>query len=103
MEGFGINYVIFSKRLKEAGNRLFSLSQEISGLAEYVRNLDIFWNGDANNAYRIKVFGDIARMGECIEEVIELVTLCDEAVKAYQETEKVIAQMIGGFRIEKQK
>lgn len=103
MEGFSINYVIFQKRLHEVAAHLNSLGKEINSLTEYVENLDIFWDGDANNAYKIRVYSDIDKMNACIENTYELMKMCDEAVANYQETEKVVMQMIGGFRIEKQK
>lgn len=102
MDGFSINYMIISKRLKEVGEHINLLTKELSKLAVYVENLDIFWDGDANNAYKIRVFRDINRLSESMAEVVELMELCDSALKSYQDTEKVISQMIGGFKIEKQ-
>lgn len=102
MEGFSINYVLINMKLREIGDHINAFSEEIRKLTEYAENLDIFWDGDANDAYKIRLYGDIGWMMSTVSKVTELMEMCDKALTSYQETEKVIQQMIGGFGFEKQ-
>lgn len=80
-----------------------TVMKNIKTLSEYIDNLDIFWDGDASCAYKIKVYADIDAMTNILEEFTTLMKLCDTALCSYQETEKVVQQLIGGFKYESQK
>lgn len=103
MDGFSINYALVRMRLKEVSRGINEVAGNLGKLTGYVENLDIFWDGDASEAFKNRVFSDIIKMQEVLERFTGLMKLCDEALLAYQDTEKVIQQLIGGYKYERQK
>lgn len=97
MEGFSINYALIRVRLKKVSEGINMTVNKLEELSEYIKNLDIFWDGDASEAYKIRVYCDIEALMETVREFAKLMELCDEALIMYQDNEKVIKQLIGGF------
>lgn len=103
MDGFSINYALVRVRLKRVSQGINEVTGNLENLTGYVENLDIFWDGDASEMFKKRVYSDIDQMKEVLERFTGLMKLCDEALLAYQDTEKVIQQLIGGYKYEKQK
>lgn len=98
-----MNYALIRVRLRKLSEQIQITMSSIEKLSGYIENLDIFWDGDANCAYKIRVYADIEMMISVLSEFIDLLKLCDSALFSYQETEKVVQQLIGGFKYEGQK
>ena len=73
------------------------LKDELKSLTDYVENLDIFWDGDANEAYKVRIYAQLYKMNETLNEFTEVCKETEGAIRAYQETEKVVGQLIAGF------
>lgn len=70
----------------------------IYDLAEVAADLDIFWSGEANDAYITRVNRDLIMANTTVTEVIEIVRSLAKALEEYQENEKVVNRLAGGMK-----
>lgn len=97
MEVISVNYMLLKDQLRFLALRCMDIEQNMKDVAEATENMDIFWNGDANATFVMGINEDIASIEALILKIRGAVKLLNEALKEYQETEKVIEQIIGGL------
>lgn len=73
------------------------LRQEITDIGSITKDLDIFWDGDANSAYNVKVAGDLIEMGAVVMKIRDTIRCADRIFDLYMANEKEVAGMIAAF------
>lgn len=85
-----------SSKLSEQYQKLYDT---VSKLKDTVLNMQIPWEGEANKAYVIRLRMDFTEAEKILEHVASAVTVLSEATDAYQKTEHMVGQLIGGIRL----
>lgn len=89
------------KKMNESLKRLYeiatSLTSEIEHLEEVVDNLQIFWDGYANEEYLIKFDVDMGHAAILLEKTKNTAFLINEALEKYQKCEQEVALKISSL------
>jgi len=99
METFSADYNAFYRHVRELSNKCIGLEKNISEITDATENLDIFWDGDANNAFILAINEDLAIIGAILLKIRKCIVILNTAYREYQETEKVINSIVGGIRL----
>lgn len=99
MEILSVDYVLLISMAKELNQKCTCVEKEIKRLADVTETLDIFWDGESNVEFIMNINEDIVYMEAVICNTRNMIKLLLESVEAYQDTEKVINQMIGGLTL----
>ena len=98
MDRLNVEYTRLSADLERLSDKTFRLNEEISRIAEYTADLDIFWDGDANSAFIQRIGEDLLDMDVIAIRVRNAVKSAFSALDLYQRNEKEIIRMIGEIR-----
>ena len=94
-----VDYTLLRNRLDRLSELVAATGEEIGKIAEYTANLDIFWDGDANSAYILRISEDLIDIDVIMMRIRETVHAAVSAFDMYQENERRISRMIGEYRI----
>ena len=75
-------------------NLYFDLSKEVDHLAEYVADLDIFWDGAANTAFMRKTGDDLVWAAAFLIRIRGNIRAVCEAVSIEAEAQKQVRSMM---------
>lgn len=94
-----IDYV----KLNENNIRLNELNENlllcISHLEMVTDNLEIFWEGEADNNFHTAINTDYAAFKLLINDIEGSIKRLQEGLDSYQKTEVLVNQMIGGIKL----
>ncbi len=86
------------KKMNESLKRLYDiatyLASEIEHLAETMDNLQIFWDGYANEEYLIKFDADMGHAAVLLEKTRNTAFIINEALDKYQKCEQEVSLKI---------
>ncbi len=99
MEVLTANFVVMSRNAKQLAELVHQLKVCVLHLSDIARELDIFWDGDANKEFNKAVGDDLMVVQGVILKVEVSVQRLQTAISEYQKTENIVNQMIGGIRI----
>lgn len=94
-----VEYSMLSVRLRELGRLISELETNIRNIVDLTDKVDIFWDGDSNAIFVAGLNENIACIETMIMKLRNTIKLVDDAIEDYQETEKVIENIIGGLKI----
>lgn len=99
MEVINVDYVKLLLEAKSMGNKCSEIDKNIQTIVEVMEDIDIFWDGDSNEHYKLRFQEDIAFMETVILAIRCVIKQLIEIIQSYQETEKIVEQIIGGIKI----
>ena len=70
------------------------LNAEVAEIGKYTADLDIFWDGDANDAYNAKLGEDMLVMAKTVMSIRNTVRTADAVFELYMDNEKNVAGLI---------
>lgn len=94
MEVLCVDYVQLMDRARNLYELLSITIDYMGELNDVVKDLDIFWEGEANDEFITAIGEDIAKASVLLDRLRQIIRLIVTAFDEYQETEKVISQMI---------
>lgn len=74
------------------------MNKEIFLMNRIIKNLDIFWDGDAQAAFGLTYSKGFTNISVIMLNIYDAIELLKWVVNEYQKTENMIEQMIGGIR-----
>ncbi len=92
-----IDYRLLRDRTVELLDLYAKLNKEMGRIADYTANADIFWNGDANDAYMKTVIRDITDIGLHLGRIGETVGILRKTLELYIQNEKEVQRIIGDY------
>lgn len=95
MERIEIDYRQLCDRSVRLSELNLKLNEEIGKIAEYTKNTDIFWDGDADEAFMAAVIHDITDMGLLLGRIDDSVKAMRKTVELYINNENEVQRMIG--------
>lgn len=66
----------------------------LSDLVDVTKNLDIFWDGDANSSFITQVNEDLIHSETILYALRECIKLFGEAISEYQNIERTVGRII---------
>lgn len=90
-----IDYVQLREKCARLTELNLRLGEEVGEIAGYAKNADIFWDGDANNAYMKSIVGDIADMGLYLKKIGLTVGVLRKTLEMYIKNEREVQRLIG--------
>jgi len=94
MDLLDLNLTVFGEKVKELTGIYSKISICISNLDEYVENLDIFWDGDANSAYITRVSRDLTEAAAITIRLRSAIKCIKTAVELYAANEKEVNRIM---------
>ena len=73
------------------------LNEEIGKIAGYAENTDIFWNGEANEAYMETVVRDLTDMGLYLGRIKDTLAILRNTLEIYIQNEREVQRLIGEY------
>ena len=73
------------------------LNEETGRIARIYADLDIFWDGDANTAYSVRIADDLTRMGTVMLKLRQTVKAACSVMEIYMKTEREIKRLSDDF------
>lgn len=92
-----VDYMILRKKIKQLSELYMKLNDEVGKIAEYTGNLDIFWDGDANNAYITKTGEDLACISALMMRIRGVIKAADGVFGLYMSNEQKIRTIISEY------
>ncbi|MCR5688182.1 MAG: hypothetical protein K6G58_09190 [Lachnospiraceae bacterium] len=89
-----IEYVPLWEKLERLTQLYMKLHEEVGRIAGYAAYLDIFWDGDANEAFMSAIDSDMASAGIYTARIGEAVRAAREAYALYGGCEREVMMMI---------
>ena len=94
MKFFEADYYAIGKKLDELSTVYKKISDETARIAGYCADLDIFWDGAANDAYMGRVGDDLINIGIIMLKLRETITAAQKAMDIYMENEREIQRIM---------
>jgi len=94
-----VDYVGLLAKAKRLCSEYAKIKNNIDKLMEVTEDMDIFWDGDANTVFIVHMNEDIAIMETLLYKMETNIRIIMETIRGYQETEKIVNQIIGGLRL----
>lgn len=94
MSKIDIEYAGFSDGIRRFGDAAVRIRTEVLKMAEYAENMDIFWDGKANDAYRGSLGEDLIAMGVIVSNILETVRVLVNAYGIYLRAEEDINRRV---------
>lgn len=91
------NYRKMNDRLKRLYEIANATEEEIQRMVDLVDNLQIFWDGYANEEYLIKFDTDMGHASILLEKLKDTAILINNALEKYQRCEQEIAMKISSM------
>ena len=89
-----VDYRGLREKTKRMAQICTELSAQICRISEYVQNLDIFWDGDANDAYKLKISEDLVTMGTDARRACNTVKIMRSVLDIYMRNEKEVKRRL---------
>lgn len=99
MEVLSVDYTKLLARAKNLCDECIKIKENLDKLIDTTENLDIFWDGDASTVFIVDINEDIAVMETLLYKIETNIKIISETIKGYQETEKIVNQIIGGMKL----
>lgn len=99
MEVLSVDYTKLLARAKNLCDECIKIKENLDKLIDTTENLDIFWDGDASTVFIVDINEDIAVMETLLYKIETNIKIITETIKGYQETEKIVNQIIGGMKL----
>ena len=94
MEILSVDYMALMNRAKELAKHIDMVEGNIKDLNDVTKDLNIFWDGEANNEFVVAIGEDVAKTVVLLGVIRQTIKLIIMAINEYQTTEKVIKQII---------
>lgn len=94
MEILSVDYMALMNRAKELAKHIDTVEGNIKDLNDVTKDLNIFWDGEANNEFVVAIGEDVAKTVVLLGVIRQTIKLIIMAINEYQTTEKVIKQII---------
>ena len=89
----GVDYVILNNGLIRLSQICSKLNEETGRIARIYADLDIFWDGDANAAYTVRIADDLVEMGIIMLRARQTVKAVVGMMEIYMKTERDIKRL----------
>lgn len=99
MELLSVNYKNLLGSSKELRKKCLLVEEDVSRVCDITQELDIFWDGDANAQFITAINENLIFMETVIINVRTVISDLIKIIEEYQDTEKVVSQIVGGIRI----
>lgn len=97
MTELSADYTAIRSRTDELSKLYEKLSLEVADIAKYTADLDIFWDGEANDAYNLKLGKDITDIGKIVVKIGNSVKAAGYALSMYMDNEKRISDIVSAY------
>ncbi len=94
MEMMSVEYGRLRDGIKQLAKLCTRLSDEICGISRYVQELDIFWDGDVSDGYKLAISRDLVVMGNILGGISSLVKTLRPVLDVYMENEKEVKRRL---------
>ena len=94
MSKIDIEYTGFADGIRRFGDTAVRIRTEVLKIAEYAENMDIFWDGKANDAYRVRLGEDLIAMGVIVSNTLDTVRVLVNAYGIYLRAEEDINRRV---------
>lgn len=94
MEMISVDYRSFRDGTKRMAKLCTQLADEICAISRYVQELDIFWDGDVSDGYKLRISKDLVEMGEILHRISSLVKTMRPVLDVYMENEKEVKRRL---------
>ena len=94
MSKIDIEYALLADGIRRFGNAAVRIRTEVLKIAENTENMDIFWDGEANEAYRRSLGEDLVAMGLVVSDLLDTVRILVNAYGIYLRAEEEIASQL---------
>ena len=82
------------KKLDELSDVYRKISEETVRISEYCADLDIFWDGAANDAYMGRVGDDLISIGIIVLSIRQTITAAGKAMDIYTRNEREVSRIV---------
>lgn len=89
----GVDYVILNNGLIRLSQICSKLNEETGRIARIYADLDIFWDGDANAAYTVRIADDLVEMGIIMLRARQTIKAAAGMMEIYMKTERDIKRL----------
>lgn len=96
-----VDYRLLRDKTAQLGGLYIRLNEEIGKIAGYTANTDIFWNGEANEAYMAAAVKDLTDIGLFLGRIGETVALLRKTLDIYVQNERKVQRLIGDYMHER--
>lgn len=96
-----IDYRLLRDKTVLLSELYMKLNEEIGKVAEYTANTDIFWNGEANEAYMAAVVKDITDIGLFLGRIEKTLGILRNMLEIYIKNEREVQRLIGEYTHER--
>lgn len=94
MTKIDIEYERLCKGIRKLAEAVIRFKAEVDKIAEYAENLDIFWDGDVNDAYRAKLGEDLVTIGLATSRILDTLRIIVDAYGIYIRAEEDVAHLL---------
>ena len=94
MEMMNVDYRNLREGIKQLAKLCTRLSDEICGISRYVQELDIFWDGDVSDGYKLAISRDLVVMGNILGSISSLTKTLRPVLDVYMENEKEVKRRL---------
>ena len=94
MEMISVDYRNLRDKTKQMAKLCTQLADEICALSRFVQDLDIFWDGDVSDGYKLGISKDLVKMGEILHGVSSLVKTMRPVLDIYMKNEKEVKRRL---------
>lgn len=91
------DYAAMARELNKFIEIARKIKKELSSMQKCAGNLDVFWDGEANAEFILKVNSGIYSANLLLEKIRRFGTFLSYALSRYQASEKEISELIGGL------
>ena len=93
MDSFGADYVILAEKITKLSELSVRLCGQTGVIAGFAADLDIFWDGDANAAYTVRIADDLVEMGIIMLRARQTIKAAAGMMEIYMKTERDIKRL----------
>ena len=97
MSDLSADYILMRSKRADLYRLYERLNEEVAGIGRYAADLDIFWDGAANEAFNKKLGEDLVEMGRIVMAIRERIRAFDRIFGIYMDNEKKVADLVGSF------
>lgn len=80
-------------------DRCHEIYNVLSNLVDTTKDLDIFWDGDANSSFITQINEDLIHSETILYSLRESIRVFGEAISEYQNVERTIGKIIEDIRL----
>ncbi len=87
MDEIRVDYCMLGKGIEDLAVIYTGIVSEIKKLEENAATLDIFWDGDADNAYFLRINRDVADIKATVKSIRVLIKSVNDVLGIYMDNE----------------